>query len=66
MSTGTVSMPFATGYSASKTALIRITATIQAELNSDGLGDAIQLYSLHPGAVLTGLSLRMSPYHASN
>jgi short-subunit dehydrogenase len=50
---GTVTTPFAVAYSAGKAALIRATSVLQAELEVDGLGDQIQIYALHPGAVRT-------------
>ncbi len=53
---GTVTVPYSTGYSTSKAAVIRMTECIQKDLDTDGLGDKIQLYSCHPGAVQTDMS----------
>ncbi|KAK5322024.1 hypothetical protein LTR93_006262 [Exophiala xenobiotica] len=55
---GTVSVPYLAGYSISKAAVIKATENIQKDLDADGLGNQIQLYCCHPGAVLTRLSLR--------
>lgn len=55
---GTVTVPFLAGYSISKSALIKATDCIQKDLDADGLGDTINLYCCHPGAVQTDLSQR--------
>ncbi|KIW34134.1 uncharacterized protein PV07_00930 [Cladophialophora immunda] len=55
---GTVSVPYLAGYSISKASVIKATENIQKDLDADGLGDKIQLYCCHPGAVLTRLSNR--------
>ncbi|KIV79817.1 hypothetical protein PV11_07362 [Exophiala sideris] len=52
---GTHDCPLALGYTDSKTAIIRATASIQGELEMDGLGENIQMFSLHPGGVPTTL-----------
>ncbi|KAK4939069.1 hypothetical protein LTR10_020554 [Elasticomyces elasticus] len=52
---GTHDCPLALGYTDSKTAIIRATASIQGELEMDGLGETIQMFSLHPGGVPTAL-----------
>ncbi|KAH0830901.1 hypothetical protein AYO21_11547 [Fonsecaea monophora] len=52
----TVDMPFSTGYTSSKAAVARATSTLQEEIELDGLGDAIQMYALHPGGVLTAMA----------
>jgi NAD(P)-dependent dehydrogenase (short-subunit alcohol dehydrogenase family) len=43
-------------YCVSKSAVIRATGCIQLQLDSEGLGDDIQLYALHPGGVLTDMT----------
>ncbi len=48
---GTLDCPLALGYTDSKTAIIRATASIQEELEMDGLGETIQMFSIHPGGV---------------
>lgn len=58
---GTVTVPFASAYSASKAALIRATGCIQAELEVDNLGNDIHLYALHPGAVPTKIQRPADP-----
>ncbi|EXJ80941.1 hypothetical protein A1O3_07229 [Capronia epimyces CBS 606.96] len=55
---GTVTVPYLAGYSISKASVIKATESIQKDLDADGLGDKIQLYCCHPGAVLTGMSKR--------
>jgi len=52
---GTVDVPMCLGYNTSKSALIRMTHTLQREMELDGLDDAIHLYALHPGGVLTAM-----------
>ena len=52
---GTVPVPFSASYAASKAALINLTATLQAEIDIEGLGDGIQAYSLHPGGVKSAM-----------
>ncbi|KAK1763261.1 NAD(P)-binding protein [Phialemonium atrogriseum] len=55
---GTVTVPYLASYGASKAAVIKFTESVQKDLDTDGLGDKIQLYALHPGAVRTDLSER--------
>ena len=43
------------GYNTSKAAVIRMSATLQRELEVDGFDDDIQIYALHPGGVLTAM-----------
>ncbi|OCT53130.1 Secoisolariciresinol dehydrogenase [Cladophialophora carrionii] len=52
----TVDFTFAVGYNSSKAAVARATSTLQEEVELDGLGDAIQLYALHPGGVPTAMA----------
>jgi NAD(P)-dependent dehydrogenase (short-subunit alcohol dehydrogenase family) len=49
------------GYNTSKGAVIRMTHTLQKELEVDGLDDAIQIYALHPGGVFTAMGGGLSP-----
>ena len=48
-------LPGTLSYSVSKSAVIRATGCIQLELAAEGLGDDIQVYTLHPGGVLTDM-----------
>ncbi|KAK4229194.1 hypothetical protein QBC38DRAFT_472853 [Podospora fimiseda] len=48
---GTVTIPYSTPYSTSKAALISLTSCAQKEIDIDGLGDKIHMYSLHPGGI---------------
>jgi len=61
-------VPMFLGYNTSKAAVIRMTHTLQKELEIDGLDDAIQIYALHPGGVFTamggGLSLFLLQFRA--
>jgi short-subunit dehydrogenase len=52
----TVDFPFAVGYNSSKAAVARATATLQEEIELDGLGEGVQLFALHPGGVLTAMA----------
>ncbi|KAF4635682.1 hypothetical protein G7Y89_g2413 [Cudoniella acicularis] len=52
---GTVDVPMALAYNTSKAALIRMTHTLQREMEIEGLDDEIQVYALHPGGVLTAM-----------
>ncbi|CZR67967.1 uncharacterized protein PAC_17866 [Phialocephala subalpina] len=52
---GTVDVPMCLGYNTSKAAVIRMTSTLQREIELDGLDDEIQFYALHPGGVLTAM-----------
>jgi NAD(P)-dependent dehydrogenase (short-subunit alcohol dehydrogenase family) len=52
---GTVDVPMCLAYNTSKAAVIRMTHTLQKEMELDGLDDAIQVYALHPGGVLTAI-----------
>lgn len=59
---GTVTVPFLASYSTSKAALIKLTECIQKDLDTDAVGDKIQVYACHPGAVQSDLSRRkLSP-----
>ncbi|KAH0847325.1 hypothetical protein FOPE_00700 [Fonsecaea pedrosoi] len=49
----TVDVPFGIGYAADKTGLVRAIASLQAELEIDGLGEVVHTYALHPGGVKT-------------
>ncbi|KAH6868928.1 hypothetical protein B0T10DRAFT_596052, partial [Thelonectria olida] len=51
---GSLNVPFNISYSTSKAALIRLTSAIQAEVDEVAPSSDIQLYSIHPGAVLDG------------
>ncbi|KUJ11590.1 NAD(P)-binding protein [Mollisia scopiformis] len=63
---GTVTVPYLASYGVSKAGVIKFTESVQKDLDTDGLGDKIQLYALHPGAVQTDLSRRsMDPEVAS-
>lgn len=57
---GTVIVPYLASYSVAKAGVIKATEAIQKDLDTDGLGDKIQIYCCHPGAVQTGLSRRQS------
>ncbi|KUJ08824.1 short chain dehydrogenase/reductase-like protein SDR [Mollisia scopiformis] len=52
---GTVDVPMCLAYNTSKAALIRMTHTLQREMELDGLDEEIQFYGLHPGGVLTAM-----------
>ncbi len=52
----TVDFPFAIGYNSSKAAVVRAVSTLQEEIDLDGLGDTLQVFSLHPGGVPTAMS----------
>ncbi|KAE9368040.1 short chain dehydrogenase/reductase-like protein SDR [Stipitochalara longipes BDJ] len=52
---GTVDVPMFLGYNTSKAAVIRMSATLQRELEVDGFDEDIQIYALHPGGVLTAM-----------
>ena len=43
------------GYNCAKAAVVRFTSLLQLELETDGLGEKIHTYALHPGGVLTGM-----------
>jgi NAD(P)-dependent dehydrogenase (short-subunit alcohol dehydrogenase family) len=60
---GTIDYAGSASYAVSKSAVIRLTGCAQAELNSEGYGDDIQLYCLHPGGVLTDMPKSISPSH---
>lgn len=51
----TVDAPFCVGYDAGKAALVRAVSSIQVELEMDGLGEKVHMYSLHPGGVMTAM-----------
>ncbi|GKT73081.1 3-oxoacyl-(acyl-carrier-protein) reductase [Colletotrichum tofieldiae] len=53
---GTVDMPSNLSYCTSKAALIRFTGAIQAEIDEIAPSSDIQLYSIHPGAVASGIT----------
>jgi NAD(P)-dependent dehydrogenase (short-subunit alcohol dehydrogenase family) len=59
---GTVDVPMFLGYNTSKAAVIRMTQTLQREMEVDGFDDAIQIYALHPGGVLTAMGGGKSPH----
>ena len=52
---GTVDVPMFLGYNTSKAAVIRMSSTLQRELEVDGFDDEVQIYALHPGGVLTAM-----------
>ena len=52
----TLSVPGSMSYTDSKTAIVRATECIQQELEIDGLGEKVQVYSIHPGGVPTVLA----------
>lgn len=54
---GTVDIPFSTSYCSSKAALINLTACTQKECDVEGYQD-IHLYSLHPGGVVSEMTLQ--------
>jgi NAD(P)-dependent dehydrogenase (short-subunit alcohol dehydrogenase family) len=58
---GTVDVPMFLGYNTSKAAVIRMTHTLQKDLELDGLDDEIQIYALHPGGVFTAMGGGLSP-----
>lgn len=58
---GTVDVPMCLGYNTSKAAVIRMTSTLQKEMEMDGLDGDIQFYALHPGGVLTAMGSCESP-----
>ena len=47
----TVDMLAGLSYNSSKAAIARASSSLQAELEDEGFGQDIQIYSLHPGAV---------------
>lgn len=51
----TVDMPTGLSYNSSKAAIVRVTGTLQAEFDADGLGEQVHCYALHPGGVWTDL-----------
>ncbi|KAK4201710.1 hypothetical protein QBC40DRAFT_347636 [Triangularia verruculosa] len=55
---GTVAIPYSTGYCSSKAALINLTACAQKELDIDGLGGDVHMYSLHPGGIKSAMTLK--------
>ena len=63
---GTIDYIGSTSYAVSKCAVIRATGCFQLELNSQGFGDDIQIYALHPGGVLTDMPKSMSPCNPPN
>ena len=48
-------------YSVTKSAVISAIGCIQLELDSQGLGDDIQVYALHPAGVLIDVSQSKEP-----
>lgn len=54
---GTVAIPYSTSYCASKAALINLTSCTQKEMDVENLDD-IHLYSLHPGAIKSAMTLK--------
>ena len=59
-------MPMFLGYNTSKAAVIRMSATLQRELEVDGFDDNIQIYALHPGGVLTAMGGGGSPLFSNS
>lgn len=59
---GTVDVPMCLGYNTSKAAVIRMTHTLQREMELDGLDDVIHMYALHPGGVLTAMGCKSSSF----
>ncbi|KAK4180939.1 hypothetical protein QBC36DRAFT_2362 [Triangularia setosa] len=55
---GTVAIPYSTGYCSSKAALINLTACAQKELDIDGMGNEVHMYSLHPGGIKSAMTLK--------
>ncbi|KAK4186300.1 hypothetical protein QBC35DRAFT_274172 [Podospora australis] len=55
---GTVAIPYSTSYCASKAALINLTACTQKEIDIEGLGEKVHLYSLHPGGIKSKMTLK--------
>ncbi|KAK4213110.1 hypothetical protein QBC37DRAFT_388225 [Rhypophila decipiens] len=55
---GTVAIPYSTSYCASKAALINLTSCVQKEMDVEGLGENIHLYSLHPGGIKSAMTLK--------
>ncbi|KAJ5385555.1 hypothetical protein N7517_003466 [Penicillium concentricum] len=47
----TIDMPTGFGYNSSKAAIVRMTGTLQAELDLQDLGEQVHCYALHPGGV---------------
>lgn len=63
---GSIDFPGGLAYAVSKSAVIRLTGCIQLALDSEGLGDDIQLYALHPGGVPTDLGSCISFHNLTN
>jgi NAD(P)-dependent dehydrogenase (short-subunit alcohol dehydrogenase family) len=57
---GSLDLPGTLAYSVSKSAVIRAVGCIQLELDTEGLGDDIHVYALHPGGVLTDMPKSIS------
>ncbi|KAF5637703.1 benzoate 4-monooxygenase [Fusarium sp. NRRL 52700] len=51
----TADYPFNLSYCASKAALVRLTSSLQAEVDEVAPSSKIHLYAIHPGAVRSGL-----------
>jgi len=51
----TVDTPLGIGYCEAKAAVVRATSVMQLELDSDGIGEDVHTYALHPGGVLTAM-----------
>lgn len=51
----TVAVPYSASYGASKAALVNLSACLQAELDTEGLGSDVHVYALHPGGVRSGM-----------
>jgi short-subunit dehydrogenase len=51
-----MSFPFNISYCTSKAALIKLTSSIQAEVDEVAPSSDIHLYAIHPGAVRSGVS----------
>lgn len=58
-----MAIPYSTGYCSSKAALINLTACAQKELDVDGLGEEVHMYSLHPGGIKSAMTLKSVSFH---
>lgn len=63
---GTINVPFNISYSTSKAALLRLTSALQAEVDEVAPSSDIQFYSIHPGAIRSGITTagQMASPHA--
>ena len=60
---GTVAIPYSTSYCASKAALINLTSCVQKEMDIEGLGEDVHLYSIHPGGIKSAMTLKSTLHH---